>query len=591
MMHKLVVASLLAVALGLTPACKKADPNNWDTHIELIKDSGNRAQGFKGLESLVKSVATSKKKDAQFKAFGEKVVPAFEEIWEEAGEQQTKMLQVLLTMGHPDGAPVWNLALGLDGSSEARERTKLALQGIAKARALGSLDAVIAEFNKVVKDPKNDNDEKTAGEMRLLMATTLGKLGDKKATTALVEAMGQTVDKQPVMVHRAAADALARIADPEAAEALVTVTYRVPDIATSTNIGEKAKQALAAIGEPAVPKVLQMFKGEHQGVQALAAKHTIKQFNIQMAGAGLLGAMGRASAVDDLIAYMPKDDCVVAAEPEPDKKKAKPKEGEEEAPVDENAGNVRAVIANSLGLIGDKRAVPSLCKCAKSTKNPGDMFPIAEALGRIGGPEASACLADVIRTAEYDQEAVQNSDFVHQIRWEAARFGIHAAGADEIASIKEAIAAASTEPKVAKEMAGWAAGVTVVEECKKDKACYLDKLKDTSQDWIAREKAAIELVRMAPNDVGVATEISRAYKVRNPDARVTMTWAAATMLGNGDTKCGECSKLFTDIMKAEKDSRIDKSFQLSVLMARYTIAKLRPRAGDEAPEAAESAKE
>lgn len=576
-MRKLFAATLLALAIGAVPACKKPDPNSWDTHIEAIKDSSTRAQGFSGLERLVKNVATAKDNKSQFDAFGEKVVPAFEEIWDEAEEQQTKMLQVLLDMGHPAGAAVWNKALGLDGSSEARERTKMALQGIDKAKATDSVDAVVAEFEKVVADPKNDGGER-AGEMRLMMAETLGTLGDKKAVPALIKAMEQTVDTQPVAVHRAAAEALGKIADPSATEALVTVTYRVPDAPTSTNIGEKAKQALAAIGEEAVPKVVQMFKGEHDKVNDLAATAGLEQYNVQMAGAGLLGVMGRESAVDDLIAYMPRDGCATGEGEEDDKKKPK-KDDEEEPAVDENAGNVRAVIANSLGLIGDEKAVAALCPCAKSTKNPGDMFPIAEALGRIGGTAAVDCLVDVIKTGEYDQEAVANSDFVHQIRWEAARFGIHAAGADDIGKVKEAIEAASSEPKVAEEMKAWTSGIAVVEECKKDKECYLGKVKDASQDWIVREKSAIELMRLAPGDTAVAAEISKAYKVRNPDARVTMVWAAATMLGDGDTKCPECVDAIEGIMNAEKDSRLDKAYQLSVLSARYTIAKLRTPGG------------
>jgi len=588
-MRKLFAASLLALAIGAVPACKKPDPNKWETHIEAIKDSSTRAQGFSGLERLVKNVATAKENKSQFDAFGEKVVPAFEEIWDEAEEQQDKMLQVLLDMGHPAGASVWNKALGLDGSSEARERTKKALQGIDKAKAVDSVEAVVAEFEKVVADPKNDGGER-AGEMRLMMATTLGTLGDKKAVPALIKAMEQTVDTQPVAVHRAAAEALGKIADPSATEALITVTYRVPDAPTSTNIGEKSKQALAAIGKEAVPKVLQMFKGEHDKVNELAAAASLAQYNVQMAGAGLLGVMGRASAVDDLIAYMPRDGCATGEAEGEDKKKPKKKGDEEEEPaVDENAGNVRAVIANSLGLIGDEKAVAALCPCAKSTKNPGDMFPIAEALGRIGGTAAVDCLVDVIKTGEYDQEAVANSDFIHQIRWEAARFGVHAAGADDIGKVKEAIEAASAEAKVAEEMKAWTAGIAVVEECKKDKDCYLGKVKDASQDWIVREKSAIELMRLAPGDTAVAAEIAKAYKVRNPDARVTMAWATAAMLGNGDTKCPACVDELERIMSAEKNSRLDKSYQLSVLTARYTLAKLRggePAGGGGGDEAA-----
>ena len=582
-MRKLIAATLLAFAVGFVPACKKPDPNKWSTHIEAIKDPGSRAQGFSGLERLVKAVATAKDNKTQFEAFGKEVVPAFDEIWDEAEEQQTKMLQVLLDMGHPAGASVWNRALGLDGSSEARDRTKMALQGIDKAKAVDSVEAVVAEFEKVVADPKNDGGEK-AGEMRLLMAKTLGTLGDKRAVPALIKAMEQTVDKQPVAVHRAAAEALGQIADPSATEALITVTYRVPDVPTSTNIGEKAKQALAAIGEPATPKVLSMFKGEHDKVNDLASTAGLQQYNVQMAGAALLGVMGRESAVDDLIAYMPRDGCATDEPAEDDKKKKPKKDGEEEEPaVDENAGNVRAVIANSLGLIGDEKAVAALCPCAKSTKNPGDMFPIAEALGRIGGTAAVDCLVDVIKTGEYDQEAVANSDFIHQIRWEAARFGLHAANADEIGKVKAAIEAASSEPKVAEEMKAWTSGIAVVEECKKDKDCYLGKLKDAGQDWIVREKAAFELMRMAPGDKAVAVEIAKAYKVRNPDARVTMVWAVASMMGDGDTKCPECVDAIEKIMDAEKDSRLDKAYQLSVLTARYTLAKLRTPggAGDE----------
>ena len=179
-----------------------------------------------------------------------------------------------------------------------------------------------------------------------MMAETLGTLGDKKAVPALIKAMEQTVDNQPVAVHRAAAEALGKIADASATEALVTVTYRVPDAPTSTNIGEKAKQALAAIGKEAVPKVVQMFKGEHDKVNELAATAGLEQYNVQMAGAGLLGVMGRESAVDDLIAYMPRDGCASGEAEEDDKKKPKKGDEEEEPAVDENAGNVRAVIAN-----------------------------------------------------------------------------------------------------------------------------------------------------------------------------------------------------------------------------------------------------
>ncbi len=41
-------------------------------------------------------------------------------------------------------------------------------------------------------------------------------------------------------------------------------------------------------------------------------------------------------------------------------------------------------------------------------------------------------------------------------------------------------------------------GTAAVEECKTGKDCSLGKVKDTSADWIVREKAAIEVMRAAP---------------------------------------------------------------------------------------------
>src|SRR5688572_465772 len=404
-MRKLIVASVLGLSMLAAPACKEPDPNRWETHTDRIKDPDKRATGFSGLERLVKTVASAQDNADLKQEFGDKVVPVFEEIWDEAAEQHETMLTLMLDIGHPSGAPVWNKALGLDGSSEARKRTILALQGIKKARATDSTDRVLEELNKLIADPKNDKSE-PEGEVRALMVETLGELGDKKAIPTIIKVLQQTADTQPVGVHREGADALARIGIPEEAaiDALVTVTYRVPDAATSRNIGERAKVALAAFGEASVPKVLELFKGDHSEVQKLAAQHGLSQINIQMAGAGMLSAIGSPKATEPLMAFFPTGECSVT--PEDKKKKAAADEEQEIPEVSE--GDIRAVVASALGFIGDPSAAEKLCTCAKNSKNPGDMFPIAEALGRMGGPKAVDCLVDVIKTAEYDPELVTN---------------------------------------------------------------------------------------------------------------------------------------------------------------------------------------
>src|SRR5690606_5892859 len=248
-MRTLIVTSLLALAL-VAPGCKEPDPNKFETHLELIQDSAKRAQGFSGLERLTKTVVSARDNDDLLEEFATKVIPVFEGIWDEATEQQENMLTLLRDVGRPEAATLWSKAIELDGSSDARKKTILALNGIKKAKAKAAAPAVIEGLDKLVGKPSLDDSEQDPGELRVLMAETLGILRDPAAVPVLIKVMEQPADKQPVGVHRAAAEALGKIGDPPAVDALLTVQYRVPDAPTTTNIGERVKVALVAIGEP-----------------------------------------------------------------------------------------------------------------------------------------------------------------------------------------------------------------------------------------------------------------------------------------------------------------------------------------------------
>ena len=568
-MRKLIVSTLLS-ALVFTSACKEPDPNKFETHIERLKNADTRSQGFIGLEKLTKTVLDAQDNQDLLDEFSAKVIPALEEIYPEAEEQQEKILELLRAVGRPEGAPVWNMALQLDGSAGARKKVMVALDGIKKSKADGSVEQMIELQEEILKKPALDDSETDSGKVRLMLAETFGTIKDKRAVPVLIKVMEQTTEVQPVAVHRAAAKALGRIGDPSAVDALLTVTFRVPDAPTTTNIGVRAKQALAAIGEPAVPKVLQMLRGEHAEVQDLAANNGVPQPVIQQTAASILGAMGAASAVDDLVGFMPTADCQAGGQE---------KKGGDEEEDDDGAADagLRAVIANALGYIGDEKAAEALCGCSMTTKNPGDMFPIMEALGRIGGEKAVSCLDEVIKAGEYDTEVVM-SDFKYEPRWDAARFAILAATPDQIPSIKEAMAT-NKDKKVAAELATWDAGIALVESCKDAADCYLKTLEDVNADWFAREKAAFAVARLKKGDVKAAEAISRAFKVRNPDARISMAWLPMQMLERG-TECGACVEALQGVLNAEKGS-MDATYQASVLRARETMAALRPAGAED----------
>ncbi len=575
LMRKLVVSSLFALAMVSWSGCKESDPNAFETHIEGIRDVNARAASISQLEALVKTVTTAQgDQTARKQEFVDKIVPIFDEVWDQVTpEQQVTMLNMLRDVGRPEGAKLWIRALVLDGSDGARKRVLAALQGIQRARATDATDAVIALFQSLIKDPGKDKGKTNEGEVRLELAKTLGELRDKKGVPVLVESMLQTKESQPVSVHREAAKALGMIKDPAAVDALLTVSFRVPDAPSTTDISNRAKIAVVSIGEPAVPRLKDMLAGKFEEVNKLATDNGVDLLVVQQTAVAILGALGTRSATDELIAFMPQKDCVPVEVKKPDKKKKK--KDEEEEPLEDEAADasLRAFVANTLGLIGDPKGVEPMCKCINATHNPGDMFPITEALGRIGGPEAFKCLAEVTKSGEYDPEALENSEFRYQIRWEAARFAILTASPDDLTALQDALkgAGAANDKKVAEELPKWDAGLKVLETCKADKACYLKTLQDQNADWFAREKAAFELARLSPGDKATALELAKAFKVRNPDARVSMALLVTRVLG--DAKCPECATALDDVMKGEKGS-MDATMQLPVLTARTTIARV-----------------
>jgi HEAT repeat protein len=576
LMRKLVVSSLFALAMVSWSGCKEADPNAFETHIASIKDVNGRAAGLSGLEALVKNVTSAPGDHKErLQEFVDKVIPVFDEIWDQVTpEQQVIMLNMLTAVGRQEGAGLWIKALALDGSDAARKRVLAALQGIQKAKPPAAVDSVVALMQGLVKDPGKDKGKTNEGELRLELATTLGELRDKKATAVLIEAMHQTKENQPVAVHREAAKALGMIKDPAAVDALLTVTFLVPDSPSTTDISNRSKLALVSIGEPAVPRLKEMLAGKFTEVNELAGKHDVELLVVQQTAVGILGAMGTPTAIEELIAFMPQDDCVEKAPKKPDKKGKKKDEDEEPTPEDAADASLRAFVANTLGLIGDPKGVAPLCKCINATHNPGDMFPITEALGRIGGEEAFKCLVDVTKNGEYDTEALDSSDFRYQIRWEAARFAILVATPEQLPTLQEALKAAiaNGDKKAVAEMPKWEPGVKTLETCKADIECYKKTLDDINADWFAREKAGYEVARLAkPGDKAAALEIAKAFKVRSPDARVTMAWLVPRVL-NGQ-KCPECAAALEDVMKGEKGT-MDGTMQLAVLTARSTIARI-----------------
>lgn len=575
-MRKLVLSSLFALSVIATAGCKEPDPYAYETHIENIRNASAKGIGFTGMKDLVKTVITSPDNGPRLDEFVTKVIPVFEAEWDAAPEHQLNMLEMLRDISRPEGAALWSKALGtLDGSEEGRKRVLVALQGIQRAKATGSSEAVLGLFQTLVKDPSKDKG-KAEGEIRRELARTLGILKDPKAVDVLIAALEQPTEMRPPAVHRIIAEALGTLRDPKAVEPLVIANFSIPDDQTdSKNLSNRVKLALNSIGEPAVPRLVELLAGKEDDIiikKVVEAGSTVSV--VRFTAALMLGSLGSPTGVDALVANIPESVCKPIVKEDPKKKDKKKKKAEEEEEEDFDKAeleNLRNAIVTSLGQIGDPRAATAICPCTQATIHFEEQFMMTEALGYVGGEEATKCLANFIKTAESDPESLPTTDKTPlSIRVEAGRFAVLAAGPDQVAAVREAFAA-NTDPKVLEGLGQWEPALQTLETCKADKDCYLKTVKDTNANWVARENAAVELVRLAPGDVAAAEAIAQAYKVREVDARVTMALMAARIM-NGK-RCQKCVDTFEDIMKGEKGST-DISYQKAVFTARDTIAKL-----------------
>lgn len=572
-MRKLVLSSLFALSVFATSGCKEPDPYAYETHIENIRKDNAKALGFTGMKELVKTVITAPNNAERLQEFVDKVIPVFEEQWDSSPEHQASMLEMLRDIGRPEGAVLWSKALGtLDGSEEGRKRVLIALQGIQRAKATGTVDAVLGLFDSLVKDPSKDKG-KAEGEIRRELARTLGILKDPKAVDALINALNQPTEMRPPQIHRIVAEALGLLRDPKAVEPLIIANFSIPDDQTdSKNLSNRVKLALNSIGEPAVPRLVELLNGKEDDVvirKVVEAGGNLAV--IRFTAALMLGALGSPTAVDDLIKNIPESVCKPIVKEDPKKKGKKKKEDDEDLDLRAENEQLRNAIVTALGQIGDPKAASAICPCSKATVHFEEQFMMLEALGYVGGEEATKCLVDFLKTGESDPETLPTTDKTKlSIRVEAGRFAVMAAGPGQVAAVREAFAA-NTDPKVAEGLKQWEPALQLLETCKEDKDCYLKTLKDINGNWVARENAATQLARLAPGDAAVAEAIAQAYKVREVDARVTMALMVARVMHG--KRCQKCVDILDDIMKGEKGTT-DISYQKAVLTARDTIAKL-----------------
>ncbi|MGD0078568.1 MAG: HEAT repeat domain-containing protein [Sedimentisphaerales bacterium] len=239
------------------------------------------------------------------------------------------------------------------------------------------------------------------GTVRLCAATALGKLGDERAVEPLiacqkdeegnvrwcaaealakigkpaVELLIACLKDQDSHVRYNAAEALGKLGDPNAVGPLIA---RLKD--KEGNVCWQAKKALAKIGKPAVESLIVCLKDETWGVRCDAAE--------------ILGKMGDRRAVEPLIACLKDED---RGDRYYDAEVLGKMGDRESLIVCLNSHFARRSAAESLGELGDGRAVEPLIACLKDQDSYVRQRS-AVALGKLGDAKAVgpliACLKD-----------------------------------------------------------------------------------------------------------------------------------------------------------------------------------------------------
>ena len=318
-MRKIVLTSLLAAVLAATvttTGCNKGDPNALETHVQKLDDAEARGDAIKQLERIVSGIAADPA-DARRAEFAEKVVPKLAEIYDatETAPYRDSILDMALKMERPEASVIWAKAVavdsgsGIDGSAEGHKRAITALQGIRAANATANAVDVVTAFTTLQEKPSKDMGTGQEGALRYEMAKTLGAIKAKEGVAPLIAALQAKESDQPKGIYKAAIDALGQIGDPAAVDALITVQFSVADSPGTQSIPERAVRALGAIGEGAVPKLIETMEGNNEAVNALAAKNDLDVQVVQQSAVRSLGVVGSTKATKEILAYMPQRDC------------------------------------------------------------------------------------------------------------------------------------------------------------------------------------------------------------------------------------------------------------------------------------------
>ncbi|MBI5548507.1 MAG: HEAT repeat domain-containing protein [Deltaproteobacteria bacterium] len=344
----------LCAALVTLPSCKKADPNNWEDQVGILKGSNKTT---KEKERACENLRKIGKKDA---------VPGLVEALKTANSKiKGEIAQVLGDLKDPSALAGLSDALDLsvgDGTdkmtSDANEATKYSARAIGD---IGSKEAV-ASLIRLLKATRNNY-------VRIETMGALGKLKDPTAVPVLSEIALD--DRVEPLISKKAIMALTSINHGDALPVYLKMSFSERK---GLSFYPESSFGVFMLGEASKDRVLAMIKGEDKELMAWAKEREILVPAIFAKGAQMECDLQDSRAIDPLLKLLKYDDENIMyklavrmnAADALGRMRAKEAVSAIGSMLTEEEANTRGAYMRSLVQIGDKGAVAKLADCAKS---------------------------------------------------------------------------------------------------------------------------------------------------------------------------------------------------------------------------------
>ena len=473
----------------------------------------------------------------------------------EKPKQRKEALTHLKKMKDPKSLPNLIAAFKIDGPHRADVAYLLGVLGHEKKAE--AVAALISGIDYAVGAGR-DKESKAKNRANAKIAESLGKLGDPAAVKPLVK-MLRSRDNY---VALAAVRALGALKSPAAVDKLIDLAdtndnnYMVKNAIISLGkIGDakavpilikmmfverhvsfyrESSYALFLIGKPAVQPLLDAYAGKNDDINQLQLDPAVVPAKIAV----VLGDIGDKRGVGVVRKIAVFDD-------------AKSPMGM--GPL------ARSNAMRTLGLIGDKSAVPELKKELLAIDVSMREFP-TEALGLIG--DRSVC-PDLFKAAShqpfwsdckkagYEDKACENSEW--EARQLSSEWMSRLCDASYYSKFKKMLDN-EKNAKVKKMMEVDLVRLDAANECKKDVACWLKKLKTFAPKGAdraavanaarVRDKAGFELSYLADKSTGQA--LLDALQDPDLDARFAIDVALLRVMPKGEKAAARVDKIVAD---------------------------------------------